>query len=85
MGESITSENGRISLVMETNGNLALYCNNDNEMMWETGTSDKNVQIGLIIEVFSNPICSCKYNHLFGGHYNMCGSRTLVALLTIRS
>ena len=67
MGESITSKNGRISLVMETNGNLALYCNSDNEMVWETETGDKNVQIGLIIEVFFNPIFSCKYIHLLGG------------------
>ncbi|XP_063690486.1 uncharacterized protein LOC134823063 [Bolinopsis microptera] len=49
MGESITSTSGRMSLVMETNGNLALYCNSDNSKVWETYTGN-NIQMGLIIE-----------------------------------
>jgi hypothetical protein len=40
---SITSGDGRFRLIMQTDGNLVVYRNNDNRALWATGTQGSDV------------------------------------------
>ena len=48
-GSSLTADNEETKLVMEKEGNLALYCKNG-KMIWESGTDGVNVNSGMVIQ-----------------------------------
>ena len=47
----LTAKNREMSLIMEQNGNLVLYCSSGTPI-WESGTKGESIGAGLIIQVF---------------------------------
>jgi len=52
-GKSLVSKNGRVTLVMQTDGNLVIYCKGKGHL-WHTRTSGVNINKGLFFQADGN-------------------------------
>merc|ERR1712176_642600 len=52
IGESLTSSNGKYRLVMQTDGNLVVYCGGN--ALWASATDGKTVKGGLMFQPDQN-------------------------------
>ena len=73
MGRSIRSTNGRVKLIMQYDGDLAIYCYPSRTRIWHSNTAGSSVLVGaefqsdanlVIYDYFNDPIWSAdRYNN----------------------
>ena len=54
LGSELVSENGKVRLVMEKDGNLVINCDPDNKVIWSSKTQGITIQNGVIFQSDGN-------------------------------